>query len=406
VEPVTPSRCRRDAVQVEPPEAGVVGRHRSLALEHVDGDAGLQVCGGGEALGLAHRHRGVAGDERGGDPTQRLHAERERSHVDQDDLAHLAREHAGLDGGTAGDALHRVDAHLGGAAEHVLEEGAHGRHPGGSAHEHDPVDLRGRHPGILQRLFHWGLAAFDHRPDQVLQLGAAEVQLEVSGLAGHRAQIRQADVGGDAGRQFDLGQLRRLPQAGGGLEVGAHVDPGVRPEPVGQVVEHPLVHVGATQVGVAAGGLHLEHAATELEDGHVQRAAAQVDDGDAQLLAGPVQPVGERRSRRLVDEAGDLDAGDAARVLGGGPLVVVEVGGHRDHRLGDRLAQERLGVTLELAEQERGQLLGRDLPVAEAHGHPPAHLPLERGGGPFRVRGGPAARRFPDEHLPVRGHRH
>ena len=45
-------------------------------------------------------------------------------------------------------------------------------------------------------------------------------------------------------------------------------------------VDDPLVPVVATEVGVAGGRLHLEHALAELEHRHVERAAAEVEDED------------------------------------------------------------------------------------------------------------------------------
>ena len=56
-----------------------------------------------------------------------------------------------------------------------------------------------------------------------------------------------------------------------------------------------------------------------------------------------VEAVGERGRGRLVDDALDLEAGDAAGVLGGLALGVVEVRGDGDDRLGDRLAEVVLG---------------------------------------------------------------
>jgi hypothetical protein len=41
-----------------------------------------------------------------------------------------------------------------------------------------------------------------------------------------------------------------------------------------------MVEVVAAEEGVAVGGLHLEHAVADFEDGDVERAAAEVVDGD------------------------------------------------------------------------------------------------------------------------------
>ncbi len=102
------------------------------------------------------------------------------------------------------------------------------------------------------------------------------------------------------------------------------------------------VEVLAAEVRVAAGRLDAEHAVLDLEDRDVEGAAAEIVDGD-HLALGLVEAVRERRRGRLVEDALDVEPGDAPGVLGGLALRVVEVGGHRDHRLGDRLAQVGLG---------------------------------------------------------------
>ena len=93
----------------------------------------------------------------------------------------------------------------------------------------------------------------------------------------------------------------------------------------------------------------------DVEDRDVERAAAEVEDGDLLVLL-LVQPVGQGRGGRLVDDPRDLQAGDLAGVLGGLPLAVVEVGRDRDDRLADLVAEVALGGLLELAEDH-----GRDL---------------------------------------------
>ena len=108
-------------------------------------------------------------------------------------------------------------------------------------------------------------------------------------------------------------------------------------------VDDGLVEVVAAEVRVAVGGLDLEDALAELEDGDVEGAAAQVEHED-RLVVLLVEAVGQRGRGGLVDDALDLEAGDLAGVLGGLALRVVEVGRDGDDRLGDLLAQVLLGV--------------------------------------------------------------
>src|SRR2546428_4977057 len=69
-----------------------------------------------------------------------------------------------------------------------------------------------------------------------------------------------------------------------------------------------------------------------------------------------VEAVGERRSRRLIDDAQDFEPSDFASILGGLTLAVVEISGNGDDRLGDLLAQFGLRIGLELLEDHRRYL--------------------------------------------------
>ena len=104
-----------------------------------------------------------------------------------------------------------------------------------------------------------------------------------------------------------------------------------------------------------------------------------IDDDLAIALLGLVRPKASGRGR-LVDDALDFQAGDAAGVLGGLALAVVEVRRHRDHGLGDFLAQVVLGGLLHLA-QHFGRHLGRRqfLPRTSTHASPLSALTIEYG---------------------------
>ena len=104
---------------------------------------------------------------------------------------------------------------------------------------------------------------------------------------------------------------------------------------------------------VAVRGLHLEHAVADFQNRNIERAAAQVIDRDLLVLF-LVEPVGERRRGRFVDDAQHFEAGNAAGVFRGLTLRVVEVGGNGDDGLRDFLAETGFGVGLELGENHRG----------------------------------------------------
>ena len=181
--------------------------------------------------------------------------------------------------------------------------------------------------------------------------------------------------------QLDLGLLRRFLQPLQGHAVPGEVDARLAAELARHPVDEPLVDVVSPEVRVAVGGLHLEDAVAELEDGDVEGPAAQVVDGDGLLAAVLVQAVGERGGGGLVHDALHLQPRDAARVLRRLALGVVEVGGNRDHGLGDRLAEVVLGRLLHLLQDGGGDLRRREL--------------LRRGCSPARRCPRPPRRRAP-----------
>ena len=130
-----------------------------------------------------------------------------------------------------------------------------------------------------------------------------------------------------------------------------------------ELLDHPVDDLGVpvvtTEVVVTAGGLDLDDALTDLEQGHVEGAATEVEDEDGLVGLTLVEPVGQRGRGRLVDDAAHGEARDLAGLLGGLALRVGEVRRHGDHRVGDRLAEVGLRVALELLQHERADLLRR-----------------------------------------------
>ena len=202
---------------------------------------------------------------------------------------------------------------------------------------------------------------------ELVQLRARELQVEVLRALRRRGDERQVDLRRHRRGELDLRLLRRLVQALERHPVGREVDALVLLELRDHPVDDRLVEVVAAEVVVARGRLDLEDALAELEHRHVERAAAEVEDEDRLVGALLVEPVGERGRGRLVDDPQDVEPGDRAGVLGRLALRVVEVRRDGDHRVGDRLAEVRLGVRLQLLQDHRADLRRRVLLVGRLH---------------------------------------
>ena len=87
---------RRDSHELELPEQFVVCRHLPLALVHLDLHLCLPVGRRREHLRLFGGDRRVAADEFGEDAAEGLDAERERGHVQEEHVRHVAGQHAAL----------------------------------------------------------------------------------------------------------------------------------------------------------------------------------------------------------------------------------------------------------------------------------------------------------------------
>src|SRR6185437_12268223 len=361
------ARRRGDPVEAELAQQPVVTGHRALALEHLHLDRALVVGRRGEGLALLGRDGGVARDERGHHAAQRLDPQRQRRDVEEQHVFHVARQDARLHRRSERDDLVGVDALVGVLAEEVLHQLLHHRDAGRAADQHDLRDLRGLLPSVGQRL----LGRLDRPLDQVshhlFQFRAGELDLHVLRPARVGREKREVDLRLRHRRQLDLRLLGRLTQTLDHHLVLGDVDSLVLLELGDEPVHDHVVDVVAAEVRVAVGRDDLDDLLAHLEDRDVERAAAEVVDGDQVVLA-LVEPVGERGRRRLVDDALDLEAGDAAGILRRLALRVVEVGRDGDDRLRHLLAQVVLGRLLELHEDagrdlRRGQLLAADLDV-------------------------------------------
>jgi hypothetical protein len=280
--------------------------------------------------------------------------ERQRGDVEQQHVLDFALQHAALDRGANRHGFVGVDVTARFLAEELLDLVLHLGHARHAADQDHVGEIGGLDAGILD----CDAAGLDGAGDQVLDqrfvLGAGQLHGQVLRPAGVGRDVGQVEFGLLRGRQLDLGLFGSLLQALQGQHVVLQVDALFLLELGDDVVDQALVEVLAAEEGVAVGRQHFELVLAidggDLDDGNVEGAAAEVIHGDLAVAFLLVHAEGECGCGRLVDDALDVEAGDAAGVLGGLALAVVEVGGHGDHGLGDFLAEVVFGGLLHLAQ--------------------------------------------------------
>jgi len=338
-------RGRRDAGEVELPEQFVLLCNFSLALEHAHLDRGLVVRGRGENLRLLGRDGGVAVDQPLEQSALDLDTERQRRHVQQDDVVDVTREHAALDGRSQRDCLVWVDVLFWFPADEVFDFLFDLWHPRRPAHKKYLVDVALGVARVVEGLLGGPFCPLDEVLGERLELRPRERVFEVDRAVVGRGDERQVDLRLHPVREFDLGFLGSVFESLERLAVLGQVDPVFGLELVDEPVHDRPVPVVAAQAVVAVRGDDLVDTTAEVENRDVERATPQVEH-QHRLVGIVVEAVGHRRRRGFVYDPFDVEPGDLAGVFGCLALPVREVRRHRDHRLLNLVAEVVPGVAL------------------------------------------------------------
>ena len=369
------ARSGGDAVQLEVAEKLVVLKHLAFTLADADVHGGLVVRGGGEHLALAHRNGRVALDHRRSDAAHRFNGQGQRGHVQQKHVVDVPLEHAALDSGAYGHHFIRVYALVGFLASQRMGHFLNGGHAGHAAHQHQFVNVPGLQAGGGDAVQHGLAGTVQQVFRELFQLGTAQRQLDVLGSGSVRRDERQADVIALGGGKGDLGLFSFFLDALDGVRLVGKIHAGVLLELVHDPGDDRVVPVVAAQVGVAVGSLHFKHAVTDFQHGNIEGAAAEVVHGNV-FIGLLVQAVSQGSSRRFIDDAAHLQAGDFTGGLGRVALGVIEIGGNSNHGFRDRLTQLGFRVGLQLGQDHGGDFLGRKSLLFPAYVHADIGVPV------------------------------
>ena len=259
-----------------------------------------------------------------------------------------AIERSALGHGLVGIVDLRLEVELGDQA--IMDLG----HAGRPAHQDDLVE-RGvaLGTGVGEHLVGQLDGAVEQVPGDLLEPGPVELDPSLLARVGHpeRGLIALGErllaaLGLEEQVVEDFGVVERV-----GLLAG------LQPELLGKVHHDRLIPEDAAQTVVAAGADDADQAVLDLDHGDVEGAAAQVVD-QHRLVFPLLEPVGDGRRRRLVEDGAHVQPRQPAGVGGRLALGRSEVGRAGDHDVGDRLAAGGdLGIAHDLAEDERRDVL-------------------------------------------------
>ncbi|MNW43480.1 NAD-specific glutamate dehydrogenase [compost metagenome] len=140
--------CEWNVTQHEASQRFVASCHLPFPLQDVDFYAWLVIGISGEYLRFACRNRCVPFNHLRKYAAGRFDPERKRSNVEQYNVFHIARQHAGLHRCSKCNNFVRVHAFVRFFTGQFLNCFLNGWNPRGTADKNDPIDIRRRHPRI------------------------------------------------------------------------------------------------------------------------------------------------------------------------------------------------------------------------------------------------------------------
>jgi hypothetical protein len=90
------------------------------------------------------------------------------------------------------------------------------------------------------------------------------------------------------------------------------------------VIDHQVIEIFSSKMGVSVGTLDLKDSLLDLKDRYIKSSSSEIVDGD-NLVSLLVQAIGKSGGSRLINNTQDVKSRDLTGILGGLTLCVVEV---------------------------------------------------------------------------------
>jgi hypothetical protein len=158
-----------------------------------------------------------------------------------------------------------------------------------------------------------------------------------------------------------LGTLTCGTKTTKGTLVLTHVLLGTTLKVLKEIVNHAVIEILSSQVGVSSGGLDLKDSLLNGQKTDIEGSSSKIEDEHILLLSLLVKTVGDSSGGRLIDDTKDVQSRNGSGILGGLTLRVVEVGGDGDDGVLDLLSEVSLGNLLHFGENHGRDFLSLEL---------------------------------------------
>src|SRR5450830_128197 len=246
---------RRDTAQFKACQGAAVADQLTLALQHMNHHGRLAIFVSGEVLGASDGDGGVAWNHLLHQATHGFQTQGQRNHVEQQQFATVALvacQGIGLDRGTNGHHLIRIDFSQRLAAKRFGNRFADARHTGRTTDHHHGSNIFQLNAGITHGATASLEAAGDHRFDQRIKGFTGQLGRPIAVGNFNRGRVSQGFFG-DTGSLQQMALLARVQVSG---------QTGTVDDPTGDRV----VEVIAAQGRITTGGQHLKDTASQAQD--------------------------------------------------------------------------------------------------------------------------------------------